>query len=173
MKRRLLSVVLLGFPVVSLIFLLSVLLYSSLGKVTDTSLNERGGRVTDLEKKAGEQALVSSYWLNAEEEYNSFREKYLIRLERFADFRLSLGDMIGRQHLQYTGLKYTNKNSQDGKVIFVRFSFDVEGAYEQIKRLIWDLERLPHVARIGKLTMMGKTDSRIQCGLELEVVFEK
>ncbi len=171
--KRLMAYGLFVFAAVSILFAGTVLVYSGLGKVTDTTLSERERVVVDLERQAQAQTTLAEYWREAETEYNSFRERYLIRLDRFAELRRSLGDMISRHRLVHSGLKYTNRNSKDGKVIFVRFSFAVEGGYEQIKHLIWDLERLPHVARIGKLTLRQNDSGRIVSSLELEVVFEK
>lgn len=156
----------------SLLFLLSVLVYIGFGRVTGSSLKEQEKAAMDLEKQAQEQTQAAEHWQAAEKEYIAFREKYLVSLEQFAEFRRSMDDMIRRNGLASSGFRYANRNSPDGKLTFVRFSFSVSGSYEQARRLVWELERLPHAARIGSLSMQ-QDEGRIQCGLELEVVFEK
>ena len=171
--RRALSAMLLAFPILSLLFVLFVLLFSGLGKVSDSTLKDREQKLFELEQRAAEKTDQALYCQNAEQEYSAFRERYLIRLDRFGEIRKSLGEMIRRQGLGHSGLQYANRNSPDGKVILVRFSFGVSGSYGQIRRLIWDLEHLPHVARIGKAVMRKNDKGAVQCLMELEVIFEK
>ncbi len=170
--RRLSAYLFSAFLLLSVVFLGSVLAYTGFGRVTDSSLEEQESSTVELENRAREQALLAEHWWGAENEYNSFREKYLINLDRFAEFRRSLDDMIIRRGLISSGFKYTNRNSPDGKLTFVRFSFAVRGTYGEIRQLIWELEHLPHAARIGSLSMQ-QDEGGVQCGLELEVVFEK
>lgn len=171
--RRLIAYLLAALLVASLLFVGFTVLYTGLGRVTDSSLQAREKAVRDLEEQADRQETVAGHWLNAEKEYSAFRGKYLIGLDHFADFRRTLAGIVTDNGLMHSGLKYNNQNSPDGKLISVHYSFNVTGAYGQIRHLIWDLEHLPHAARIGKLTLRQESPARIQCTVELEVIFER
>jgi hypothetical protein len=171
--KRITAYLLAAGLVLSLLFIGSVLLYSGLGRVTGSSLKEREMLVKELETHSDEQQQLAEYWRNAEKEYVAFRQKVLLKLDHFADLRRSLGEKIDANRLSHAGVSYQNRNSADGKLVFVRFSFDVQGSYAQVKNLIWDLERMPHASRIGKANLQYKDAGMLSCSLELEVVFEK
>jgi hypothetical protein len=171
--KRTLVLLLTGGLVLSFCFAGLVLIYTSISRVTGSSLQEREKAVLDLEAKRDEQVRLADHWQDAEAEYVAFRRKVLLKLDRFSELRSSLAAKIDANRLNHSGVSYQNRNSPDGKLIFVRFGFDVEGSYSQIKHLIWDLERMPHASRIGKMAMQNKDSGRLLCRLELEVVFEK
>lgn len=157
----------------SFLFLGFVLIYSGMGQVTDTTLKEREKVLVEQEARRDEQVGLAEHWRHAEKEYVSFRQKVLLKLDHFAELRRTLGQKIDANRLNHSGVRYQNRSSNDGKLVFVRFSFDVQGTYAQVKHLIWDLERLPNASRIGKVALNYKDPGRLSCGLELEVVFEK
>lgn len=171
--KRLTAYLLTAGLALSLLFVCFVVLYTGLGRVTDTTLRERELATQELEASRDERVKQAEHWRHAEKEYVSFRRKVLLKLDHFSDLRRILGEKIDANRLNHSGVSYQNRNSADGKLVFVRFSFDVQGTYAQVKHLIWDLERLPNASRIGNLSLQYKEPGRLVCGLELEVVFEK
>jgi hypothetical protein len=161
-----------GLFILSGIFCIISLAYTSMENVTAKGLQDRIDRCKDeLAQLSKEEASISD-WRNIGKYFEQFKNNYLMKIEQFSQFRDNLRITFNKYALQNNNVSHMYKDAFD--YMQVRVSFTVEGTYPQIKRFIHDIlnrEEMIVIKRI-KLSKDRRTGT-ISGNFELEVYLVK
>ncbi len=125
-----------GLLVVGFAFFLFSLGYTSLETMSAQSVQERLAKEVKLEL---EWRTIHDDWDDVKNTFATFKKKYLIESEQFNTFKQQLQSLAMKNRLGGVKIDY-NIHSQYSDVVKISFKLNVTGAYENLKRFIFDIE---------------------------------
>ncbi|MCX6582265.1 MAG: hypothetical protein NT166_19000 [Candidatus Aminicenantes bacterium] len=164
-----------GLLVFSIVFFLFSFGYTSLESITAQSAQSR---LEETRGKAKELEGTSKEWLDIENTYAGFKDLYLLKSEIYNRFKQDLETLAGKNGVGSSRFTYQYK-SIFPDVVKIIVVCQVSGAYENIKRFIYDLENFKDQEKIKmvlikkiKLDKM-KNSNLVEGELAMEVYFVK
>ena len=160
-----------SFFVLSVLFLLFSLVYSSIEKMSVQKLGPQAENLEVKEKAFAELELSGKEWKNIGQIYASFKDSHLMKFSEFPEFRSHLETMLRQNALQSLRKGYKIKNLFEG-IVQVTIDFGVRGSYANIKRFIHLVEQDPKMVFFKNLNL-NKAKNDILGKLTLEAYFVK
>ncbi len=154
--------------VISTLFLLFSLVYSSVKTSSLKDLTEEKELFEKSEKEFITLKNSMKDWDNVEKEYMVFKDKLVLRFEDFSNFRKNLEQVIRQNSLvkQKFGLEY--KRALNNEFIKVKISMKLKGAYENLKKFIYDIRKIEKITYFRTIRIVGK-DSPLTGDFNMEV----
>lgn len=135
-------------------------------------------RLEEMREKAKTSAEISKEWLNIENIYDDFKNVYLLKSETYNRFKQDLEMLARKNGIGSSRFSYEYKSIFPDIVKIIVLS-QVSGPYENVKRLIYDLENFKDEDKIKmvlfkniKLDKM-KNSNQVEGELTMEVYFVK
>jgi hypothetical protein len=130
-----------GFFVLSFLFFMVSMAYTSIDTVTAANLDER---LAVLEKKAVDAAKEEASrneWRNIDKIIDAFKKEHLMKMDEFAKFRSDLNVIFMKNRLLLLPQKKVRHNykAMFDDIIKVNISFIVTGTYPDFKRFIHEM----------------------------------
>ena len=153
---------------ISTLFMLFSFIYSSM---KTSSLKDLTVEKELFEKSEKEFITLTNSmkdWDNVEKEYLEFKDKLVLRFEDFSNFRKNLEQVIRQNSLvkQKFGLEY--KRALKNEFIKVKISMKLKGAYENLKKFIYDIRKIEKIVYFRTIRIAGK-NSPLTGDFNLEV----
>jgi hypothetical protein len=161
-----------GLFVISGLFCFISITYTSMENVTAKSLQERIDKCQKEVAKLSKEEASLSDWRNIKKYFDQFKNKYLMRIEQFSQFRDNLPMTFNKYGLQNQVVNYRYKGVFD--YMKVEVSFRVIGTYPNIKRFIHEILNRKEMIVINrvKLTKDNRT-SQVLGDFKMEVYLVK
>ena len=83
-----------------------------------------------------------------------FRREHIINMDGFAAFRRDLNSCLAANRLTATNIS-SQFGRSNGKTRKVTISFALEGAYRDLKKFIYDMEKKPKMQFFERIEMNG------------------
>lgn len=125
-----------GLLVFSVVFFLFSFGYTSLESITAQSAQSR---LEETRGKAKQLEGTSKEWLDIETTYAGFKDLYLMRSDIYNRFKQDLEMLVRKNGVNNSRFTYQYK-SIFPDVVKIIVTTQMSGAYENIKRFIYDLE---------------------------------
>lgn len=125
-----------GLLVFSVVFFLFSFGYTSLESITAQSAQSR---LEETRGKAKQLEGTSKEWLDIETTYTGFKDLYLMRSDIYNRFKQDLEMLVRKNGVNNSRFTYQYK-SIFPDVVKIIVTTQMSGAYENIKRFIYDLE---------------------------------
>jgi protein involved in sex pheromone biosynthesis len=161
-----------GLFIISCLFCIASLSYTSLENVSAKSLEEKiANRKTELEIVSNEAASLSE-WINIKEYFAHFKTNYFMKMEEFSRFRDELQGKFNQYGLNTRGgVDYKYKRIFKD-YIRVELTFTATSSYPNIKRFIREIAEQKKMILIKNL-QLSKTDRgdiAVKCLMEVYLV---
>jgi Tfp pilus assembly protein PilO len=159
-----------GLLAASIVFFLFSFAYTSLETMSAQNIQSR---LDELQQKVERQRKDYEEWKNVEQEYNSFKENYLVNSERFDGFKQDVQMAFRKNGVTFSRLEYGIK-SMFSDVVKISVKSEFTGSYQNIKRFIYDMENKKEIVLFRKLQLGKKKGETVVEGeLAMEVYFVK
>jgi Tfp pilus assembly protein PilO len=96
-------------------------------------------------------------WKKLPDELQQFRREHIINLDDFAVFRRELNSCLAANQLKVTKISSQFSRSQ-GKTRKVTIGFALEGAYRDLKKFIFDMEKMPKMHFFERVELNGSAE---------------
>lgn len=102
------------------------------------------------------QALGEEHdaWKRLPDELQRFRREHIINMDGFAAFRRDLNSCLVANRLTATNIS-SQFGRSNGKTRKVTINFALEGAYRDLKKFIYDMEKKPKMQFFERIEMNG------------------
>jgi len=153
---------------VSLSFLIFSFVYSSVKKKSLRDITEE--KVSFEKSKADFSNLIHKMqdWENVEKEYNSFKNKMVLRFEDFSSFRENLILLINMNSLTKNKFRIEYQKVLHNEYLKVKMDILLDGSYRNLKKFIYDINRIEKIVCFRSITLSG-TGSNIKGNFKMEV----
>lgn len=164
-----------GLLVLSVVFFLFSFGYTSLESMTAQSTQSR---LEELQDKAKGLEETSKEWTEIDLTYSSFKQDHLLDSEIYNRFKQDLQMLARKNRLGIPRLGYKFK-SVFADVVKIIINIEAAGAYENIKRFIYDVENFKvqdkvRMVLFRKIHLNKMKNSNVVEGeLSMEVYFVK
>ncbi|MDQ1353479.1 MAG: Type 4a pilus biosis protein PilO [Acidobacteriota bacterium] len=125
-----------GLLAFSVVFFLFSFGYTSLESITAQSAQSR---LEETRGKAKQLEVTSKEWLDIETSYSGFKDLYLMKSDVYSRFKQDLEMLARKNAVNNSRFTYQYK-SIFTDVVKITVNTQMSGAYENIKRFIFDLE---------------------------------
>lgn len=143
-----------GLFVLSLIFCIVTLAYSSVERVSSKSLAQQLEEYEKKEKEAAEFEAYHKRWQNIDKEFEDYKSRFLMSMDELSGFRNQLEAMLRKNSLNNMGISYGYKEIFPD-VIRVGVKFTAQGSYQALKHFIRDI-RIQKKLVVIRDVAMGK-----------------
>lgn len=164
-----------GLLVLSIGFFLFSFGYTSMETITAQSAQSK---LEQIREEAKGLKDTSKEWLDIENTYSSFKDVYLLKSERYNQFKQDLDMLTRRNGIGITRTTYQYKSIFPDVVKIIVFT-QITGPYENIKHFIFELENFsaqekPKMILFKTLKLKKMKDNTMVEGeLTMEVYFVK
>jgi len=164
---------LIGLFLVSTLFLLFSLAYSSLETMSIKGLDAKAREFKAQEKEFLKLEATFNEWHDMEQIFSKFKKDYLIRFDDYPAFRNELQGIFGRNFLQEikSSHKYRNMFSDIRRV---SIDLQIKGAYTDLKKFISEIESKAEMIVFDSLNLVRQeSGDRVLAKIIMEVYFVK
>jgi hypothetical protein len=159
-----------GLLIFSLVFFLFSFAYTSLETISAQNIQSR---LTTVQKNANKKKTEYEEWMNFEKNYKKFKDNYLMKSEQFDHFKHELQTILRKNGLDSAPLKYSIETIFSD-VVKISVRFELNGAYENIKRFIHEMENKKEMILFKKIELnKKKTGQTVEGEFAMEVYFAR
>jgi len=168
-SKKMISYIFSGLFVLSGIFCIISLTYTSVEKMSGISLNQKLARSQKALEEASKKEASFSEWRNIKDHLQHFRDEFLMDIDEFSKFRDDILVLFNKYHLANKIPKYKYKRLFKN-YLQVSISFSLSGSYPNLKRFIHEVSNLKKMILI-KSIKFNKNIERgdITAGFSMEV----
>jgi len=159
----------LGVTVLSLLFLLFSVLYTTVGIPSEKAITRQLGVLKQRQQAFLKLEQSLRDWRDVEQTYHGFLEKRLYRFAQFPEFRSQVNSLLNRTNLKVTRFNYQIRQALEG-IVRVSMNFVVAGDYRRVKRFLYDIERERNILFVRQLSL-SQSESDIQGRIVMEAYF--
>lgn len=164
-----------GLLAFSVVFFLFSFGYTSLESITAQSAQSR---LEETRVKAKQLEETSKEWLDIENTYAGFKDLYLMKSDIYNRFKQDLEMLVRKNGVNNSHFTYKYK-SIFPDVVKIIVATELSGAYENIKRFIYDLENFKDQEKTKMLLIKKikldkmKNSNMVEGELTMEAYFVK
>ncbi len=157
-----------GLLILSVVFFLFSFAYTSLETISAQNIQSR---LTAVQKNANQKKKEYEEWMNFEKNYKKFKDNYLMKSERFDYFKQELQTILRKNGVAFAPLKYSIETIFPD-VVKISVRLELNGAYENIKRFILEMENKKEMILFKKIELSKKkTGQNVEGEFVMEVYF--
>jgi len=131
--------------------------YMSLRDLSRQSRLDKQAAFKLQEKEFQKLSEEHGAWKKLPDELQKFRRDHIIDMDDFAVFRRDLNSCLAANQLKATNISSQFSRGQ-GKTRKVTISFALEGAYRDLKKFIYDMEKKPKMHFFEHIELNGSAE---------------
>ena len=120
---------------------------------SQTQLRDIQKSAEKAENESTEKKLEYLQWKDVQTDYKEIKTKYIYRgQDALKNIRLDLQAILIETGVNYSHIKYAYDFNEDTNTTEVTISFDMEGSYMSLKRLIHEVEQFPRFLALERIS---------------------
>lgn len=168
-KNEILVYIFLALFLLSTLFLVISLGYTSLEKISAQSLDDRMQELQNKEVEFSKLEQKGEEWQNIDQTYEQFKTDFLLQYEKFSDFRNQL-ESIFQTNMLTSERKNYRINNLPGGIVRVTLDFNLTGSYRDIKKFLYTIEEDQRMVFLKNVSLT-KTKNGVIGNFAMEAYF--
>lgn len=148
------------------------LVYADRVEARRDALESREADLEEIQERSGELSeLVATARRSREHLQELYRERLATERDRFTTVTAEIRDLARRAGLEPSAMSYPTQEIGEYGLVERRFTFSVQGTYEELRRFVNFLELTPSFVALEQVSLSEEEGRRLGIRLSLSTLF--